>query len=90
MFNCIYNQSYESKVRDGIQGCGNSAAYIYFVAFIMMVSLVFLNLFIAIILEGFAASASEQKIRVGDECFEAFARAWQKYDPDATEIILAT
>lgn len=59
LFSCVYNQSYESKVENGIQGCGNSAAYVYFVAFIMMVSLVFLNLFIAIILEGFAASASE-------------------------------
>lgn len=49
-----------------------------------MVSLVFLNLFIAIILEGFAASAQEQKIRVGEECFEAFARAWCKHDPTAT------
>jgi len=44
---------------NGLQGCGNPAAYFYFVAFILMVSLVFLNLFIAIILEGFAASASE-------------------------------
>ena len=48
-----------------------------------MVSLVFLNLFIAIILEGFAASASEQKIRIGDDSLEAFCRAWQKYDPHA-------
>ena len=52
-----------------------------------MVSLVFLNLFIAIILEGFAASASEQKIRVGNECFEAFQRAWRKYDPFASEMM---
>ena len=72
---------------DGISGCGNSAAYFYFVAFILMVSLVFLNLFIAIILEGFAASSQEQKIRVGEECFEAFSRAWMKYDPLATEMI---
>ena len=52
-----------------------------------MVSLVFLNLFIAIILEGFAASATEQKIRVGDDCNEAFVRAWRKYDPWALGII---
>ena len=43
-------------------------------------------MFIAIILEGFAASASEQKIRVGDESFEAFQRAWLKYDPNGTEM----
>ena len=52
-----------------------------------MVSLVFLNLFIAIILEGFAASASEQKIRVKDESFEAFQSVWRKYDPQGTELI---
>lgn len=52
-----------------------------------MVSLVFLNLFIAIILEGFAASASEQKIRVSEDCLQAFMRAWRTYDPHATEMI---
>ena len=48
-----------------------------------MVSLVFLNLFIAIILEGFAASATEQKIRVGDDCQDAFVKVWCQYDPFA-------
>ena len=52
-----------------------------------MVSLVFLNLFIAIILEGFAASATESKIRIGDDCIDAFSKAWCKYDPNALSII---
>ena len=52
-----------------------------------MVSLVFLNLFIAIILEGFAASATEQKIRVGDDCLESFSKVWCKYDPLALGVI---
>ena len=52
-----------------------------------MVSLVFLNLFIAIILEGFAASATESKIRVGDDCIDAFNKAWCKYDPLAEGVI---
>ena len=72
LFQCFENQSYESKVANGIQGCGNGASYAYFAAFILIVSLVFLNLFIAIILEGFAESSQEEKIRVGNECFEAF------------------
>lgn len=59
-------------MRDGISGCGNPAAYLYFVAFILIVSLVFLNLFIAIILEGFANAAQEKKIKVNDDSFEAF------------------
>ena len=74
-------------MEDGIQGCCNSAAYFYFVAFTLIVTLVFLNLFIAIILEGFAASAAEQKVRLSDESMEAFARAWLKYDPLASEMI---
>ena len=56
-FSCIENQSYASKQEVGIQGCGSSTAYFYFVSFFLIISLVFLNLFIAIILEGFAASA---------------------------------
>ena len=52
-----------------------------------MVSLVFLNLFIAIILEGFAASATESKIRVGDDCIDAFNEVWIKYDPLAEGMI---
>ena len=67
-FSCIVDQSYDSKELDGIQGCGKKITWFYFLAFILMVSLVFLNLFIAIILEGFAASATEQKVRVGDDC----------------------
>lgn len=88
LFQCdVEDQTYESKVKDGIQGCGNAAAYVFFVAFILIVSLVFLNLFIAIILEGFAEISQEEKIRVDDKCLEAFQRAWRRYDPQATEMI---
>lgn len=86
-FSCIVDQSYDSKELDGIQGCGTNITWLYYLAFILMVSLVFLNLFIAIILEGFAASATEQKVRVGDDCQEAFTRVWRKYDPFALGMI---
>ena len=52
-----------------------------------MVSLVFLNLFIAIILEGFAESQSESKIRIKDDSFEAFIRVWSKYDKQAKGVL---
>ena len=48
-----------------------------------------MNLFIAIILEGFAASASEQKIRIDDESFEAFCEAWSKYDQNGSGMMEA-
>ena len=87
LFECVNKQSYEEKMRDGIQGCGVEGANAYFIAFILMVNIVVLNLFIAIILEGFAKSAQETSIRVSDECFDAFKRAWLKYDPNATEML---
>ena len=80
-FTCMQKQSYDSKEKIGLQGCGSTAAYMYFMAFILLVSLVFLNLFIAIILEGFAESSSEQDVRVGEDALNAFAKGWMKYDP---------
>lgn len=36
------------------QGCGNPiVSYVFFISFVVIISLVFLNLFVAIILEGF-------------------------------------
>ena len=52
-----------------------------------MVSLVFLNLFIAIILEGFANAQSESKVRIKDESLDAFIHAWSKYDKQAKGVL---
>lgn len=37
-----------------LNGCGSPAAFFYFYSYMMMVSFVLLNIFIAVILEGFA------------------------------------
>ena len=62
-------------------------AFGYFISFMLMVSLIFLNLFIAIILEGFAQSEQEQSIRISRDHIELFQKLWTKYDPDATGFI---
>ncbi len=53
--NCIDNPEYADFVRAGEPiGCGNYLlAYPYFFTFVTFVSLVFLNLFVAIILNGY-------------------------------------
>ena len=53
----------------------------------MVVSFIFLNLFIAIILEGFAAATTEQNMRINDDSILAFNNAWTKYDKKATGMI---
>lgn len=88
-FDCVEKvQTYEEVQRDGIQGCGNPyVAVIFFTSFMLLVSFIFLNLFIAIILEAFAKSQLEQNIRINEDTIEAFRITWRKFDPDATGMI---
>ena len=44
--------------------CGTPWAALYFVSFMLIVSLIFLNLFIAIILESFLNSQAEETLEV--------------------------
>ena len=81
------DQTYEEQQRDGINGCGSYIAYPYFVRFTLVVSLIFLNLFVAIILEGQLQATQQQEARVGEDSRLAFQKAWTKYDPDATGFI---
>lgn len=58
IFQCDLDPSYESiKLNGGeVNGCGTSIAYIYFIAFQLVVTIIFLNLFVAVILQGFSSS----------------------------------
>jgi hypothetical protein len=56
IFDCMDSPDYTDYVANGKEtnGCGYpTVALLYFVSFLLIVTLVFLNLFIAIILEGF-------------------------------------
>ena len=53
---CIKNPTYEDYVAAGSKtvGCGTKAvAYAYFTSFVFIVALIFLQLFIAVILQGY-------------------------------------
>ena len=62
-------------------------AYAYFSGFMLVVSLIFLNLFIAIILEGQSLATQQQEARVSESTRQSFIKAWTKYDPDASGFI---
>lgn len=53
----------------------------------MIVSFVFLNLFVAIILEGWYRSKMELDLIIKEEHIIAFQNAWQRYDKNATGMI---
>jgi len=65
-----------------LNGCGSPAAYVYYVSFTLFVTYVFLNLFIAVILEASEISADEEKDALSEDHLHAFMIEWLKYDPD--------
>ena len=48
---------------------------------------VMLNLFSAIILEGFKLELLDEQQKIRNETLEVFQTYWKKYDPDATGMI---
>ena len=50
-------------------------------------SLIFLNLFIAIILEGQLQATQQLEARISELTRNSFVKAWTKYDPDASGFI---
>jgi Ca2+-binding EF-hand superfamily protein len=49
-----------------LNGCGTQVAYIYFATFVVLVGFVFLNLFVAVILEGFEDSSALESLKTDD------------------------
>jgi hypothetical protein len=77
---CGYNTKPGCKP---LNGCGTPDIYPFLITFTLLVSFVFLNLFIGVILEGFN-NADLKKKAIKPEDFIRFAEHWSHYDPDAT------
>lgn len=65
------------------QGCGSPMAYLYFILYTCVISFVILNLVIAVILEGFEESNSEEESDIVGTCVDI----WRKYDTDCCMIL---
>ena len=65
-----------------LNGCGTPAAFVYYVSFTLFVSYVFLNLFIAVILEASEISADDEKDALSEDHLHVFMMHWIKYDPN--------
>eukprot|EP00051_Salpingoeca_urceolata_P017838 m.246032 g.246032 ORF g.246032 m.246032 type:complete len:1856 (-) comp19058_c0_seq4:42-5609(-) len=63
--------------------CGSEFAIVYFVTFVMLVSFLVINLFVAVIVDNFeylTLDASE----LSPHHLDDFRQVWARYDPDAT------
>jgi len=89
-YECISSPTYQDYVANGKEpvGCGNSSlAMFFFFSFVTVVSLIFLNLFIAIILQAFDDTNTDNKNVFNKELMDHFRNVWAELDPDATSFI---
>jgi hypothetical protein len=69
-------------------GCGSQQlAFLYFVSYTFVVNLVFLKIFIAIILQGFEDTQTQDGRLFNHDMNDKFREVWTEFDPEATTFI---
>ena len=59
----------------------------FFMAYFLLIPLFFLDIFVAIIIEGFEQSSNKANNLIQEEDYEHFRDCWVKFDPDGTGFI---
>jgi hypothetical protein len=69
-------------VANGMQtyGCGSPAGIAFFFAYFLLVPLFFLDIFVAIIIEGFEQANEKANNLIQEEDLEHFRDSWVKFD----------
>lgn len=84
LYECNESKEYKDMfVAEGeplnIEGCGSPMlATLFFISFMVIVSFIFLNLFIAIILESFESSQDDEGRKVGESTITIFNDFWSQ------------
>lgn len=60
--------------------CGSALAYPLFISFVILVSMVMLNLFTAVIIENFEKQQEQEAWRLNPQALEDFVALWSEYD----------
>ncbi|KAL4169649.1 hypothetical protein KRP22_010567 [Phytophthora ramorum] len=93
--NCVGDPEYDPDVCgfatfEGckpLDGCGSPIAFLYFCSFTMLITYILLNIFIAVILEGFANEKDQANGVLLPQHYESFVTTWSVLDPEATGMI---
>ncbi|CAD8070112.1 unnamed protein product [Paramecium sonneborni] len=83
-FACIYINNYEEFQLYGYNGCGTHWAYVFYVSFHLIFSLVILNLFIASILGAYEEHAKQEQSAISKYQLHDVLNYWAQYDPKGT------
>lgn len=71
----------------GQEGCGNWVAYPYMISYQFIFAIIVINLFVAVILEGFEDTSRLEDANLSDIYLENYTKQWGKYDSMATGLI---
>ncbi|TMW68744.1 hypothetical protein Poli38472_006212 [Pythium oligandrum] len=93
--NCVDGPDYDSTMCgfsnfqgcQPLNGCGTPVAFVYFMTFTMLVTFVLLNIFVAVILEGFSNEKDRASGVLLPQHYENFVATWSVYDPEATGLL---
>lgn len=86
---CIQNPDFDDFVKAGNEpiGCGVPWAAYFFLSYILVIMLIFLNLFVAVILQGFEETDQKNSRKFNAETTDQFRDAWARFDPKGTSFI---
>ena len=71
-----------------MKGCGDiGLALVFHIFFQIMVSQIFLNLFVAIIIDTFFGQSEIESMPASELTIQAFVRIWSEFDTEATKFL---
>ena len=81
--NCITGETYARIVANGmvIQGCGSKLAFPFFIFFTIIMSLLILDLVIAVVIDGLEKSRKENFAYITQDQIDNIFNTWTEFDP---------
>ena len=88
-FECDENPTFLSIQANGGRpnGCGSPMSYLFFICFELIVTIIFLNLFVAVILQAFSSSNEEESFENMKKQIDEFKKEWARLDGNGTGYI---
>lgn len=77
-------QEFEERQTDGILGCGSSISYVYFLSFMVIITMLIMNLAVAAVIQGLNTACAENLGIVSADDVNHFIELWKYFDPQAT------
>jgi hypothetical protein len=86
-----FKNTYENYSKYGFTKCGESnSGYAFLTSFYMLVSFIFFNLLIAILLEAFEVTHNQEETLIKQHHIVKFRKHWSKFDPNGKGMIKST